>query len=148
MLQEDSLLPHVYFKPVSIRFITPCEFIIFLLTCVSCTRQRYHLLFRGQGWGAELSSSGSKGCLFCTLLSSPTRSNQLLTDCLHYIHSVLHCQTDRCGPDSLRLYKHGNPKESMARRCSAGGEWRSPGRSAWPSWPLTQQLPSHFPFRK
>lgn len=130
MLQEDSLLPHVYFKAVSIRFITPCEFIIFLLTCISCTRQLYRPLFRGQGWGAELSSSSSEGCLFHALLSSPTHSNQHLTDRLHYIHSVLRCQTDRCGPDSLRLYKHGNPEESMARRCSAGDEWRSPGRSA------------------
>lgn len=63
------------------------------------------IILVSEGRSGRLSCSvlSSNGCLFNTVLSSPTHSNHHLKNHLHYIPSVLHCRTNQCTSDSLRL---------------------------------------------
>lgn len=61
------------------------------------------LLSEGRSGCLSCSVLSSNGCLFNTVISSLTHSNHHLKNHLHYIHSVLHCRTNQCTSDSLRL---------------------------------------------
>lgn len=61
------------------------------------------LLWEGRSRRLSCSVLSSNGCLFNTVLSSPTHSNHHLKNHLRYIHSVLRCRTNQCTSDSQRL---------------------------------------------
>lgn len=65
------------------------------------------IIFLSEGSSGWLSGLvlRSNGCLFNTVLSSPTHSNHHLKNHLHYIHSALHYRTNQCAFDRLRLFK-------------------------------------------
>lgn len=113
------------------------------------------IILLSEGRRRQLSCSvlSPNGCLFNTVLFSPTHSNHHLKNHLHYIHSVLQCWTNQCTSDSQSLCEcegilgnQSHPGASERIRGFPQGEMAG-NRAPLFSWLSSSTPISHFKYR-